>query len=251
MGCGASSEPAPPPAAAEAPVEDRGTPAKAPAPAPEVELASPAAPAPAPAEPPPPVEDDPVCASAAAQVYSMLKKQEGKDPVDKNEAGRYFKALVGCYKPAPPPHPDEVKALTDGDGTMGEAEFVEALGKLPSLLAKVEADWDSSTGKFVKFRTCEDQLSKLLGNLDRLRRKQANGERVDDEIESRKKQVKKFRANGIVPSPAICVFNQIDCDKDRSITAKEFKRLFICKSSRSLAGLLSPLVSKKGAAAQP
>ena len=163
MGCGASSEPAPPPAAAEAPVEDRGTPAKAPAPAPEVELASPAAPAPAPAEPPPPVEDDPVCASAAAQVYSMLKKQEGKDPVDKNEAGRYFKALVGCYKPAPPPTPDEVKALTEGDGTMGEAEFVEALGKLPSLLAKVEADWDSSTGKFVKFRTCEDlQMQRRL-----------------------------------------------------------------------------------------
>ena len=62
----------------------------------------------------------------------MLKKQEGKDPIDKNEAGRYFKALVGCYKPAPPPTPDEVKALTEGDGTMGEGGRVRGgLGKLP------------------------------------------------------------------------------------------------------------------------
>ena len=170
------------------------------------------------------LKDDAVQGSAAAQVYAMLKKQEGTDPVDKVEAGRYLKALVQCYKPSPPPPPPEVQALTAGDGTMSEAEFVAAIDSLPSLKEKIDADWDATTGRFKKFRTCEDQLSKLYGNLDRLRQRQAAGEKVDAEIESRKKQVKKFRAQGIVPNPAICVFNQIDIDKSRSISTAELIR---------------------------
>lgn len=238
MGCGASNAAAAPAAAPDTPqVEKRAEPAApAPAPAPAPAASAPAsAPAPAPAGDAPAaagpalpggvaLNDDPVQSSAAAQVYAMLKKQEGKDPVDKNEAGRYLKALVMCYKPAPPPPPQEVQALTAGDGTMNEGDFIAAIDSLPALKAQIDADWDSTTGRFKKFRTCEDQLSKLFGNLDRLRQRQARGEKVDAEIESRKKQVKKFRAQGIVPNPAICVFNQIDIDKSRSIDADELKR---------------------------
>ena len=136
---------------------------------------------------------DPKQDSSAAQVYYMLTKQEGKDPVDKAEAARYLKAMVMCYKPSPPPPPPEVQALTAGDGAMTKDDFVAAVDKLPSLKAALDADRDSASGKFTKFRTCEDQLSKLLGNLDRLRQRQFNGEKVDDEIASRKKQVKKMR----------------------------------------------------------
>ena len=169
---------------------------------------------------------DPAQATAGAQIFFMLKKQEGKDPVDKDEAGRYFKALVMCYKLSPPPPPSEIQALTAGGGTMGEADFCAALDKVPTLKAAAEADWNSGTGVFTKFRCCEDQLSKLLGNLDRLRQKQAMGEKVDDQIASRKAQVKKMRGNGIIPSPALCVFNQIDVDKSRTIEAPELVRAF-------------------------
>jgi|EP01046_Picozoa_sp_COSAG06_P028901 Ca2+-binding EF-hand superfamily protein len=243
MGCGASTAAAPVAAPDTPQVEKRAEP---PAPAPAAAAPEPApAPPPVAATPEPPAEDaapaaagpalpggamgvggDPKQESAAAQIYYMLQKQEGKSPVDATEAGRYLKAMVMCYKLSPPPPPSEVQALTADGGTMDKDAFVAALGKLPTLLAAAEADWDAATGKFTKFRSCEDQLSKLLGNLDRLRQKQARGENVDDQIASRKKQVKKFRSNGIVPSPALCVFNQIDVDKGRTISSAELIRAF-------------------------
>jgi Ca2+-binding EF-hand superfamily protein len=48
---------------------------------------------------------------------------------------------------------------------------------------------------------------------------------VEAQILSRKKQVKKMRTNGINPSPALCVFNQIDLDKSHTVSATELKRL--------------------------
>eukprot|EP01052_Picozoa_sp_SAG31_P041166 SAG31_NODE_6168_length_2140_cov_1.423322_2_plen_218_part_01 len=68
-------------------------------------------------------------------------------------------------------------------------------------------------------------MSKLLGNVDRLRWRAARGEDVAAEIDSRLKQVRKFRDNGILPSPGLSVFMQVDVDKSGAISMDEFKGL--------------------------
>jgi Ca2+-binding EF-hand superfamily protein len=241
MGCGASNTAGGAPSGPGSPVAERYAPAPAPDAAPPAPAPAPAPSAPAPVAVPAPSVSGDAPAPSTAYIFAMLQKQEGATEVDKKEAGRYIKALAGCYArfdgtgPPPPPDPkvpQVLKELSEAPGTLDGAGFASELGKLPGLLEKIQADWDSAAGKLVKFRSCEEQLSKLFGNLDRLRQRQSNGEKVDEVVESRKRQVKKMRSNGVVPSAGICVFNQIDVDKSRTIDIAELKRAF--KSLRAV-----------------
>jgi len=172
---------------------------------------------------------------AAKYVYSMLMEQEGGVP-DKNEAGRYLIALFGCYcKDMPVPR--SAKALESSGGQMTEAEWLKAISAHPELVKAMEADYNTDTGRLRKHRSCQEQLSKLLCNIDRVRRRIASGEeplstkKLEAEVESRKKQVAKLTKNGIKPHPGLCVFNQMDIDKSRSIDKEELGRMFEALSS--------------------
>ena len=79
---------------------------------------------------------------------------------------------------------------------MSPDEWLEVLGTMPALDQALKDDYDKERVRFRSFRSCGQQLSKLLGNLDRLRYRERQGEDVSAEIESRKKQVKKLRKNG-------------------------------------------------------
>ena len=119
-----------------------------------------------------------------------------------------------------------IELLLKDSNKMSPADWATTLDSLPLLKAKIEADYDSDRVRFNSFRSCGQALSKLLGNLDRLRWKAAAGEDVSADIDSRQKQVKKMRANGIVPSAGVCVFNQMDVDKSRTVSIVELKLLF-------------------------
>merc|ERR1719262_1138671 len=66
----------------------------------------------------------------------------------------------------------------------------------------MQKDLDPDFGRLKSYRTYEDQLAKLMGNLKRL------------------------RANGVVPAVGPVVFNQMDLDKDRFVNQSEMARVF-------------------------
>jgi Ca2+-binding EF-hand superfamily protein len=169
-----------------------------------------------------------VAASASSYVFRCLQTQEGNsvtESVEKKEAGRYVKAAVAVYCKGDKEGLALAAELEAAGGKMSEAEFNAAILKAPALSKAVNEDYNVATGKLVQFRTPQEQLSKLLGNLDRLRWRLAAGEAVAAEVTTRTAQVKKFRRNGVVPSPGLCVFNQVDFDKSRTISPYELWRL--------------------------
>jgi Ca2+-binding EF-hand superfamily protein len=160
-------------------------------------------------------------------IFDMLRRQEGQYNVDKNEVGRLLKAVNTVYKPTDADIESKCEELiAAGKDKMSPEEWLVFLDTLPDLKAKLEADYVKSRIRFTSFRSCGQMLSKLLGNLDRLRLKEAAGEDVAEMIATRKSQVKKMRTNGILPSPALSVFNQIDIDKSGTVSIQELKRLF-------------------------
>ena len=58
--------------------------------------------------------------------------------------------------------------------------------RMAERAAAINADWNPASGKLSKFRSCEQQLSKLLANLDKLRRQ---GVIDDDEFALAKTKV--------------------------------------------------------------
>merc|ERR1719506_1926112 len=113
-----------------------------------------------------------------------------------------------------------------------EVQFVAALKKLPDLEAALIKDLDPDWGRLRSYRTLEDQLAKLMGNIERLRRElltNPNEERVGaikSEMRSRKDGCKKLRAKGVIPAVGPVVFNQMDLDKDRFVSESEAARTF-------------------------
>ena len=89
----------------------------------------------------------------------------------------------------------------------------------------------SSAGTQHSTGTLEDQLAKLMGNIERLRVELLTGptpereEAIKVELRSRKDACKKLRAKGIIPAVGPAVFNQMDLDKDRYISEAEFSRV--------------------------
>ena len=159
-------------------------------------------------------------------IFDMLRRQEGVYAVDKNEVARYLNSLNAVYKPGD----DGLKKLHDeyvaaGKEKLSPDEWLEALATMPNLDKKLAEDFDKDRLRFRSFRSCGQQLSKLLGNLDRLRYRERMGEKCTEEIQTRKKQCKKLALNGVTPSAGLSVFNQIDVDKSGTITVEEFQRL--------------------------
>jgi len=168
--------------------------------------------------------------SSGRHIFDMLRRQEGVYAVSNKEIGRYLQALDAVYKPEEPAVGETATKLLGEEGKMTPAEWLELLGTMPLLDAKLKEDFDKDRLRFKTFRSCGQQLSKCLGNLDRLRLKLAtctDEEKADIEaqIKSRKAVAKKMRANGIQPSPAVCVFNQIDLDKGGTVSTAELKRM--------------------------
>ena len=117
-----------------------------------------------------------------------------------------------------------------------EEQFTQGLKKLPDLEAALMEDMDPDWGRLRSYRTLEDQLAKLMGNIERLRREllaepnvplpEERKAEIEAEIRSRKDKCKKLRAQGVIPSVGPVVFNQMDLDKDRFVSESEAARCF-------------------------
>merc|ERR1712232_1019538 len=167
-----------------------------------------------------------VLLNAGKSYFDMLRRQEGKYAVDEKEVGRYLKAAKCAFKLEEKSMDDLIEKLLVGTGTMDPEQWDAAVETMPQFKAKLEADYMPDRVRFKTFRSCGQQLSKLFANLDRLRLRDAKGEDVTAEIATRKKQVKKLRANGVQPSPGVSVFAQMDLDKSGTISEAELFRLF-------------------------
>jgi len=147
---------------------------------------------------------------------------------------RLIKALSRVYSGREIEGMEKIMQVMDSDrsGDIDETEWVQNLKKLPLLHAVLAADIDPDWGTLKSYRTFEDQLAKCMGNLERLRREvlipgisAERKEAIEKEIRQRKDECKRFRGNGVVPSPAYVVFNQIDVGKTRKLTTRELQRL--------------------------
>jgi Ca2+-binding EF-hand superfamily protein len=112
----------------------------------------------------------------------------------------------------------------DNSGDISESEWVLHVKECPNFYKALQDDIDPDYGVLSSFRTPEDQLAKCMGNLARLKAELdagPNAERkaaIEREMATRKELCKKFRAQGVMPTPGYCVFNQIDTEKKRVLS---------------------------------
>jgi hypothetical protein len=120
----------------------------------------------------------------------------------------------------------------DRSGDIDEMEWVNNLKRLPLLYKVLEADIDPDWGTLKSYRTLEEQLAKLFGNIHRLEARIAAGEtgmvkgkkeefNIEEELASRKAQAAKMREKGVFPAPGIVMFTQLDDDKSRTLEKEE------------------------------
>merc|ERR1719379_411278 len=167
-------------------------------------------------------------------VFNQVDSSKNRK-LDKGELGRLVKAIGLVFADKPMESTEEIMSVMDADrsGDIDEFEWVKNLKKLPKLYQILQDDIDPDWGTLKTFRTPEDQLAKCMGNLERLRLRRELLTGVDDErrakiekdIRQRKDQCKKYRAQGISPSPGYVVFNQIDVGKARQLEKRELERL--------------------------
>jgi Ca2+-binding EF-hand superfamily protein len=139
------------------------------------------------------------------------------------ELQRLLKGIGSVYKGKEIEPVEKIMAVMDADrsGDIDEAEWVQNLKKLPMLYKVLSDDVDPDWGTLKSYRTLEEQLAKLYGNIHRLEEKAANGEDVSAELESRKDQAKKMREKGVIPAPGVVIFSQLDKDKSRTLEKDE------------------------------
>jgi len=148
--------------------------------------------------------------------------------IERKELGRLLKALPE-KKPGPGVEPlsfeDMLTKLdTDGNGVIDIEEWLHNLQKLPGLHMAIMSALDPDTGKVRNYRSLEDQMAKLMGDLVELERKCWAGEDVVEKLTEKRSSVKRFQENGVKPSPGVLVFNQV-VDRSNSIDRKELGRL--------------------------
>jgi len=141
--------------------------------------------------------------------------------IERRELERLIKGLASVYKDMAIEDTDRIMKVMDADqsGDIDEKEWINNLKKLPKLNAALVKDVDPDWGTLRSYRTLEDQLAKLYGNIARLEEK---GEETE-ELVSRKAQAAKMRSKGVIPAPGICVFQQIDTDKSRTLSVQELQ----------------------------
>jgi len=127
--------------------------------------------------------------------------------VSESEAARTFAALGKVYGITKEEMAGfQAKLFKDPADAKGisEQQFVEGLKRLPDLEAALIKDLDPDWGRLRSYRTLEDQLAKLLRNVEELQADESKAE----ELASRKEQAAKMQAKGVVPNPGSCVFFQ-------------------------------------------
>merc|ERR1719199_942697 len=89
-----------------------------------------------------------------------------------------LKAIKAVYADKEIESEDKIMSVMDADrsGDIDEAEWVNNLKRLPLLYKVLEADIDPDWGTLKSYRTLEEQLAKLLGNIHRLKARIAAGE---------------------------------------------------------------------------
>jgi Ca2+-binding EF-hand superfamily protein len=140
------------------------------------------------------------------------------------ELERLLKSVGTVYKGKEIEPVEKIMAVMDADrsGDIDETEWVANLKKLPLLYKVLEADLDPDWGTLKSYRTLEEQLAKLFGNIFRLEEKIAAGEAgLEEELASRKEQAAKMRKSGVIPAPGIVIFSQLDKDKSRTLEKPE------------------------------
>jgi len=177
-------------------------------------------------------------------VFNQIDADHSKK-LSRTKMERCLKAIITAYGVKFDIEPlDDIMNIMDEDrsGDISEHEWMVNLEKCPKLYKALEADIDPDYGVLSCFRTPEDQLAKCMGNIQRLKRElDANQDerkalglpelteerkaKIHEDIRSRKDLCKKFRAQGIVPSPGYCVFNQIDVDKQRVLSRAKLERV--------------------------
>merc|ERR1719456_427199 len=158
-------------------------------------------------------------------VFNQLDADKSRK-LDADELKRLIKALTWVFRDKEIESYDKVMDVMDSDrsGDIDENEWIQNLKKLPLLHQVLQDDVDPDWGTLKSYRTLEEQLAKLFGNIARLEAKVAAGDGDDAtqaELASRKEQATKMREKGIIPAPGICVYSQLDVDKSRSLSKDE------------------------------
>jgi hypothetical protein len=164
--------------------------------------------------------------------------------LDKRSLERLVKSLQKAYEGKEMETADEIMTILDADKS-GDIDITEWCTRIPQctkFYAVLQTDLDPDWGKLRSYRTLEDQLAKLFGNLQRLNREllanpderaqlgypELTPERkaeVEKEIGQRKDQAQKLVSKGVIPSPGYVVFAQVDAEKKRKLQGKELERL--------------------------
>jgi len=143
------------------------------------------------------------------------------------EVQRLLKGICAVYKDKEIESVEKIMAVMDADksGGIDEAEWVNNLKKLPLLYKVLSDDVDPDWGTLKSYRTLEDQLAKLFGNImrieEKLAKEEGDVEALTKELEERKAQAEKMVSKGVIPSPGIVIFSQLDKDKSRTLEKEE------------------------------
>jgi len=137
---------------------------------------------------------------------------------------------------------------SDNSGEIDEKEWRTNLSKCPKLLSALIADLDYETGRLKSYRGLEDQLAKLLGNIQRIEYDLSKGgedeAKLKEELASRKAQADKLLNAGILPAPGVVVFNQLDLKKKREIGKPELKNVLTKLKLEDSEAALDKLMDK-------
>ena len=106
--------------------------------------------------------------SPGLSVFCMLDLDKS-GTISNAELKRLFQSLQTVYPRSDAEIADIMKTLdSDMSGEIDETEWKNNLALCPGLLAALIADLDPDTGRLRSYRTMEQQLAKLLGNIERL-----------------------------------------------------------------------------------
>jgi len=174
-----------------------------------------------------------ICPAPGYVVFNQIDVAKARK-LTTDQLQRLLKAIKAVYADKEIESEDKIMSVMDADrsGDIDEMEWVNNLKKLPLLYKVLEADIDPDWGTLKSYRTLEEQLAKLFGNIHRLEARIAAGEtgmvqgkkeefNIEDELASRKAQAAKMREKGVFPAPGIVMFTQLDKDKSRTLEKEE------------------------------
>jgi len=174
-----------------------------------------------------------ICPAPGYVVFNQIDVAKARK-LTTDQLQRLLKAIKAVYADKEIESEDKIMSVMDADrsGDIDEMEWVNNLKKLPLLYKVLEADIDPDWGTLKSYRTLEEQLAKLFGNIHRLEARIAAGEtgmvkgkkeefNIEEELASRKAQAAKMREKGVFPAPGIVMFTQLDKDKSRTLEKEE------------------------------